>query len=330
MNLRICKVLIVALLTASATGVGAATVGIPPKIGSQPASAAPPATQTAPKVTMPGVTGPQPTGKSIQPVPQGLVGPTQNITAVANSIRVQYKSLTVFITTNPGLPLTQPVTISIRFDGYDHVRYSAQDYGASNGNQFLYHDPEGDGKPRQAFVSITLTEPKPGGGVYSYSIPQNFVLDPLYNLDVGGLAFSLIDDCSNVGTGSKEITFHWKNPADYDGSFTGDASPGQLIPMGKFAWSAGEVNGQSPLHFPVFAFETSQLNICPWCDVGPLFWDSFPRVPIVPGNAPHVSGKPEIVKGNLTAINDKGCRAYFEYPITYTLRSYFVSVRDHR
>jgi hypothetical protein len=36
-------------------------------------------------------------------------------------------------------------------------------YNARDGNRFLYHDKEGDGKPRRLTVAITFTERLPGG-----------------------------------------------------------------------------------------------------------------------------------------------------------------------
>ena len=108
---------------------------------------------------LPGPSGPLPSAP-----PPLYPGPTQNITKVANAVQVKAKSLTIQVTVAPGLALTQPVTISIAFVGQSANRLT-QPYVAATGNRFLYNDPEGNGQPRLAHVDMTLTEPKPGGGL---------------------------------------------------------------------------------------------------------------------------------------------------------------------
>src|SRR5207249_4100391 len=73
---------------------------------------------------------------------------------------------------------------------------NAMTYAASTGNRFLRVDPEGNGQPRRVHLDITLSEPNPAGGVYNYNVPTDMNLDPLYDVAIGPLYFSLLNDCA--------------------------------------------------------------------------------------------------------------------------------------
>ena len=116
-----------------------------------------------------------------------------------------------------GLPLSKPVTISIGYVPSGVVGYGSrcqqrgtQPYTPSTGNTFLCALPEGDGQPRHLHLDITLSEPKPGGGVVSYNVPVEMDLDPLYDVTISPLIFQLITGCANVG--ANQIDLMWYVP----------------------------------------------------------------------------------------------------------------------
>ena len=239
--------------------------------------------------------------------PHPIMGPTDNITKVANAIAMRHKSLTVLIVVNPGLQLTQPVTISIGFSGYGGTRQT-QDYVASTGNHFLYNDPEGNAKPRQAFAAVTLTEPKPGGGLYSFSPPPwNVMLDPLYDVSIGPLAFTLFTGCTLIG--NDDIKFSWLSPdkVDHHAEFLTRSGEHTTIPG--FAWFRAEASASANLIPPVMSFETPCVTACYIPGAPPL-----PTTNLVPGIRRQVVTSLEEIRGS--------CSASAQYNITYTLRWY--------
>ena len=255
---------------------------------------------------LPGVTAPAPSGMA---PPPGFVGATDNITKVGRAIQVRAKSLTMLVTVAPGVSITQPVTISIALGGYGPTRQT-QSYVPSTGNHFLYNDPEGDGKPRRAFADITLTEPKPGGGVYTSTIPGSVMLDPLYDVTISSLQFSLIENCDVVGR--SEIVFLWYTPdavthSDIKKAEFLTTASGKLITLPQFAWARPEVSASAKLHVLWLGFYESDPGYKP--GIG-----QPPTMNLVPGKTQRVVLTEKEMLGD--------CRAHVEYTITYTLRWY--------
>ena len=158
--------------------------------------------------------------------------PPSNLTLVANAIELRDKSLTTLVTVAPGLALTQPVEISI---GYFSPMKSAritQSYVAANGNRFLYNDLEGDGQPRLMRLDISLREPKPAVGFYTFAFSLQANLDPLYDVAISPLLFTLLTDCDWFG--DSEIKFHWYSPDDHEHtphSFVSIQAPTARVPL---------------------------------------------------------------------------------------------------
>ena len=123
------------------------------------------------------------------------------------------------------------------------MRGKRNSYVPSSGNSFLYNDLEGDGKPRKVHLDITLSEPKPGGGVYSFNVPADLALDPLYDVEISSLIFKLIKGCSNVG--ANQIDLSWYAP---DNSESGKyqtvhfaTQEGETFNIQEFNWVRSEV-----------------------------------------------------------------------------------------
>ncbi|MGC3974853.1 MAG: hypothetical protein QM771_10780 [Nitrospira sp.] len=199
--------------------------------------------------------------------PLQLVGPTENLTKVINSLAHKHKSLTTVITTAPGLQLTQPVEISILFiSPYGTNSRLTQPYQPKFGNRFVYNDPEGDGTLRHLRMDLFFTEPKAGGGHYSYSMTWQADLDPLYDITVSPLTFTLVSDCDTVpliGTplGNSEIRFYWAQPDVRDGwnKLSFNAVRGRPVSINQFAWSRAELSASAAaslnLHLPAIRWK---------------------------------------------------------------------------
>lgn len=256
----------------------------------------------------------------------GWIGPTDNITKVANAIRVQAKSLTTFLSVSPGLALSKPVTISIAYlspaPAMGNER-KTQTYVPSAGNGFLYSDPEGEGHPRKVHLDITLSEPKPGGGVYSFNIPEDLLLDPLYDVAISPLVFTLVRGCSNVG--ANQIDLHWFAPDNsVDGKYQTvhfATREGERLTIREFGWARLEVSATASLHKAAVEYEETGIH------------NGFgPR--LTPDKANLVPGKTQTSFQGL--VNSSGstqdCQATLDYTVTYQLRAYFgaPAVRDHR
>jgi hypothetical protein len=267
-------------------------------------------------------------------VPLQLVGPTDNLTKVINALRLKHKSLTIVITTTPGLSLTQPVEISIAYISPAGPPPSGnritQPYQRKFGNRFVYTDPEGEGTPRHMRIDMWLTEPKPGGGLYTYSISWQADLDPLYDVTISPLTFQLLSNCDFVS--HSEIRFGWNapdtaRPEDYK-RFSFSAFKGKRVMIQPFAWARPEVSASAHLHMPSLRWDEHDPSIPNPLDFSfPGTFDSQARISTV--NL--VSGKtqgysfglfpgqpypgPEQIRGNT-------CIARIIYSITYTLHLY--------
>src|SRR5262245_45714794 len=254
----------------------------------------------------PGVTAPDPSGKAPPPCGAGL--PTENIAKVACAFQVKAKSLTTLVVVAPGLALTQPVTISILLGGYAPQRIT-QSYVASTGNHFLYNDLEGDGKPRRAFADITLTEPKPGGGIYTSTIPGSVMLDPLYDVAVSPLSVKLIDDCDAYG--DSDMYVDWYSPDDqYHHIYFETRARNSATTINAFAWARAEVGALANLHVPTYY--VSELD--PGESIDPNYKGPGPsNVNLVPGSTKNFIAKVDVL------THQKQCRANIQYTITYTL-----------
>jgi len=253
-----------------------------------------------------GVTAPESSGMA---PPTSIMAPTENIAKVVNALEIRARSLTTLVVVEPGLALTQPVTISISIGGYAPQRLT-QSYVASTGNHFLHHDPEGDGNPRQGVVDITLSEPNPSGGDFSLTIPERVVLDPLYDVHISPLEFMLFTDCDWIG--DSEIVLRWKTPDDKNQRASFSTSAGEHVSIGGFAWSRSEVSASRGKRKPaLWVFKEEDVDWPFGYEPGVL---PPPFVNLVPGTTHQVAW-------TISEITDQ-CSASVQYTITYLLRWY--------
>ena len=263
--------------------------------------------------------------------PLQLVGPTENLTKIINALSHKHKSLTTVITTASALQLTQPVEISILFTSpWGTNTRLTQPYQQKFGNRFVYNDPEGDGTLRHLRMDLWLTEPKPGGGHYSYSMTWQADLDPLYDVTISPLVFTLQTSCDIDGV--NEIRLGWNAPdtqrqEDYQ-RYSFGTKKGWVQHINRFAWSKTEVSASQNLHMPSLRWDEHDPYVPNPFDLSfPGRFDSqapISKINLIPGKtqgyAPGLfPGQsfpgPEQIRGN-------SCWARIQYTITYALRLY--------
>lgn len=158
-------------------------------------------------------------------------------------------------------------------------------------------------------LSITLSEPNPGGQAFTFSLNLQVDLDPLYDVRISPLQFSLISKCDAVG--NSEIWLYWQSPDRQILQQHVSTRPGQGITLERFQWARAEVSAsQKLIREAIVGFvDEDYVN----------FEKKFATW--IPGGPDLVPGKTQKLKGNRKAEND-ACRLYFEYTITYSLRFY--------
>jgi hypothetical protein len=260
-------------------------------------------------VALPPVTGQQPAVKDAGP---RHVGPTENITKVANALTVRAKSLTTLVKVLPGLALTKPVTIIVDYSSPAGKNRISQTYEARNGNRILYNDPVGNRYPRQLTMSITLTEDNPGGPPFTYSYPPGkLTLDPLFDVSITPLRFTLQTNCDRVG--KSEIQFMWYSPEAKYREKGFSTKKGNLVTIGEFAWSRQEVSASAKLLWPTWAFIEKDTNV-----FSPQQW-SIPKqdLKLLPTTASGYVGR-----SLKEASGKSGCAANTAFDVTVEIRQY--------
>ena len=244
---------------------------------------------------------------------------------VANALKLNRKSLTTLVTVDPNLSVTQPVEISIGYYSPAGTQRITQSYVRSTGNRFLYNDREGDGKPRTMTISISLREPKPGGGYEVFAVHWKAFLDPLYDVSIGPFAFDLISRCDAIG--KSEIGFGWISPDQQYHEHRFGMRAGSRTTISQFAWSRSEVSWSYPLFLPKAYFEDVDSAVTGFLGAVRDFLGCVPNlgcdfaISVGPGKVPLLTGTTTLVRGNMKAENDS-CQAYYEYRMTKTLRWY--------
>jgi len=259
-------------------------------------------------VGRPPVTGQQPAVKDA-----GLryVGPTENITKVANALTVRAKSLTTLVKVLPGLALTKPVTIIVDYSSPAGKNRISQTYETRNGNRLIYNDPAGNLYPRQMTMSITLTEDNPGGQPFTYSYPPGkLTLDPLFDVSITPLRFTMTSKCDRFG--SSEIKFMWYSPEAKYREKGFSTKKGRLVTIGEFAWTRQEVSASAKLLWPTWAFIEKDPRV-----TSPQQW-SIPKqeYKLLPGSSGYVG------RSLKEASGEGGCYADIAFDMTIQVRKY--------
>jgi len=261
-----------------------------------------------------GVVRPPVTGQL--PAVKGAVlryaGPTENITKVANALTVRAKSLTTLVKVLPGLALTKPVTIIVDYSSPAGKNRISQTYETRNGNRLIYNDPVGNRYPRQLTTSITLTEDNPGGQPFTYSFPPGkLTLDPLFDVSITPLRFTMTSKCDRVG--NSEIQFMWYSPEAKYRQKGFSTKKGSLVTIGEFAWTKQEVSASAKLLWPTWAFIEKDRQV-----FSPQQW-SIPKqdLKLLPSTASGYVGR-----SLREASGKSGCSADIAFDVTVQIHQY--------
>jgi hypothetical protein len=265
-------------------------------------------------VVRPPVTGHLPTTLA----PLTLVGPTPDLTAVANAISTSHKSLEIVVTVKPGLTLTKSVTIKIGFTNSAGVlKVITQCYVASTGNRFVFHDIEGNGQPRRVGMQATLSEDKfrlgdAAGPSFTMPGPWYFDLDPLFDVTITPLRFTMNTDCENALQGDNDIVFSWTSPEGKYQQKKFDAKKGRPVTIGEFAWARQEVSASANLFWPQWAFyEEDKFQVGAWLGGFPP-----PTIKLLPGSSGYVGRTLKDGRGQ------SRCEASTAFDMTIQVRKY--------
>jgi hypothetical protein len=285
---ELTAVLAVTCVIVSAAIADSATITVAPKTGAAGAAApSTSATQAAPKIPAVGAqfipcppslatTGGQSSaaggvanvGQRPALATTGAPGPsTQNLATVASAVSLRARSLTTLVAFKPGLVLSKPVAIALRYSSPAAQYQTAPQRYDCNGNRFLYNDPISGpvnspgyavwGKPRLLQIFVTLSED--GAAPYTFELAPN--LDPLFDVAISPMRFTMTSDCDRIG--DSEIHFLWYPPDSpkqlRERGFS--TSKGRLVTINEFAWSRQEASASANLVFPTQAFYDKDPNI---------------------------------------------------------------------
>jgi hypothetical protein len=203
----------------------------------------------------PGIVAPGAIQGGTLSTPSRFVAQTENLTKVANAAQLRHKSLTIVVAVPPGLVLTKPVKIRVTFKSSVSGWQSMEDlYNPITGFQKLFNDGEGTRIARQMPMEILLTEQGPGGvGGKNFRWSWSAKLDPLFDVAISPLRFTLIDDCDKIG--KSEIFFFWTFPDDrtYHSKYL-NMKKNQTVILDQFAWARQEVSAATNLRWPYWWF----------------------------------------------------------------------------
>jgi hypothetical protein len=161
-------------------------------------------------------------------------------------------------------------------------------------------------------MDINLSEPNPGGQRYSYNVPVDRDLDPLYDVTIGALQFTLLNDCDL--SAESEIYLDWTPPDGGSKTVSFNTRGGRMTTIDKFVWARAEVSASAHLLTPAIGFwEKDSILEGP----GNQFVPGFP-----PSNVSLIPGKTQTLHFNLNERTGQNCSAYVQFIITYLLRSY--------
>lgn len=253
------------------------------------------------------------------PINTGIVGaniaaPTPNIAAVARTLDLRTRSLTSQVSFRPGITPSKPVNITVEFSSpASQYRAPAQTYDSRQGNRFLYNDPISGppgssnsiwGRPRAMSIKVTFTE-----GNSAYVMPLNATLDPLFDVSITPLRFTLNNDCDRFG--KSEIRFEYRRPDGQIGKKHFSTSKNKTTTINEFAWSAQEVSGTANVFWPEWHFYESDP-----AETG-VYVEGFgpPKYRLLPSNGGFVGR-------TIKSWHGQSCWANTKFDILSTLRTY--------
>jgi hypothetical protein len=224
----------------------------------------------------------------------GVDAPSNNLAWIAGALESRSRSTTAQLTVPAGIPVTNPVEISVLFG--DH-RIS-QTYNPATGNRFRHDLPTLDGTKRRETARVHLVDKAPGGK--TYTMPVQIDIEPLYDVTVSPLDLRILTRCDLVDPVNVEVW--WQNVEGNVRNWREDVLvSGRVQPFSE-AWF--EVSAAESLLVPQVAWHDD--------DLGGFAAPAFPGTgdPLLPG--------PSWVQDEA----GRECNAALTYSKTTTLRTY--------
>jgi hypothetical protein len=251
--------------------------------------------------------------------PLGLLGPTPSLTAVANAIRVTSKSVSVNLRIPPNLlAVTVPVEVSVAYISPAQAQRRTETYNRTAGLTILYHEAEGDGKPRAVRLDITTRELVPNGK--SFSISKQFTVTPLYQATISPLRFNMATKCDTVG--KSDITFQWRRVGGQEVEQKFDLGFGETKMVNLFNEGRREFSTEANLREPVMRFDERDPTL-PGSTYHPPF--GYSDKPLVPGPTKEFSFFLDEGKMGPPPTQHSGstnCKAHISYRIDRKLMTF--------
>ena len=190
-------------------------------------------------------------GATLQPADPTFSAPTPSLTAIRNAMRITSKSVSVNLRIPPNLPVAVPVEVSVAYISPPQARRQTKTYDPATGLVILYHDAEGDGKPRLMYLDITLREMVPNGR--SFTVHKQLTITPLYRVKISPLVFKMMNKCDTFG--KNDITFRWHSPDGQKHQQKFDLGFGETTSVKLFLWERKETSAEANLKEPNMDFD---------------------------------------------------------------------------
>jgi len=169
--------------------------------------------------------------------------PTDDLSAVANSLTFTSKSTTTDVRAAAGLNLAHPVSISATYRTFNSpslLHGIGHSYDAANGTNLVWSYPAANANQFRVRVHLTLTEVVSPTDTETFAIDWNPILLPLYDVNISPLTFTLT---SYRGITSDSNVFIWWQ--GIDGQLQNrsvDVFVGKPKPILEFAQSLSQVS----------------------------------------------------------------------------------------
>ena len=175
--------------------------------------------------------------------------PTANLAALSRNMHVASKGVNAALYFDRGL-VSGGSTVSFRMD-WGTAGTTFGSYNNTNGNRFAFTFPPLDGKQRWEVVNVTMTERTTDGRTLSFNAGRSTSIQGIWDVTLGPLGFTLLDDCDWVG--DSEINLYFSHSAAY-GNVWFDLSKGQSHVVTEFAKTWNEVGVSADLRVPIVRF----------------------------------------------------------------------------
>ena len=234
---------------------------------------------------------------------QQYVTPSANLDAIANALTLRTKSVSTLVALPAGLNVTKPVTVSI---WYDNSPGQPQSYVRGSGNRFLQTFPAENGQALYKPIRVHLTEQVSPTQINQYDVLWNPLVQPLYDIRVSPLTFTLNQDCDWVGNSEPVVV--WSDPKGVTGTASYSLDAGERVTVTRFARTYTEVGQLAGLKLPSVDWYED---------------DAFSLGAV----APAASGQLALVNSYtynrmLDETTGQNCKATLKYSVTKTLRFY--------